>query len=317
MARYLGLDIGGTNVKTAVVDDGDGPPVVVITGSEPTRAAGGPRAVVDQVGRIGAEIIDALGPEAPIAAAAVTLPGTFDPRAGTARVIPNLPGPWWGTQVRSPVERALGVPTALINDARAFALAESVVGVASDLPTVVGVVLGTGVGGAVVIDGRLHLGHSGMAGEIAHQTVLLDGPLCGCGNRGCVEALTRAAVFCEVGGRPTAEGVYAAAATGDERAQAAIDQVVTYLGIAMANVHMLLAPDAFVVGGGVAAAGDALLQPLAVEIRRRVTLDRPENVRVLRAQLGSSAGAVGAALWARSSGGRAVFTTTSNAASIT
>ncbi len=305
MTRYLGLDIGGTNVKTAVVEDGPHGSIEVIeTTSEPTRADRGPGAVVERVGRIGAERIAAVGP---VAAAAVTLPGTFDTADGTAKVLPNLPG-WAGAPVRDSIAGALGVPTSLINDARAFALAESVLGAARGLSTVVCMVLGTGVGGGVVIGGRLHLGHSGMAGEIAHQTVLPDGPLCGCGNRGCAESLTRADVFCEAGGRATPEQVYAAAASGDARAQAAIDQVVRYLAIAMANAHMLLAPDAFVVGGGVAAAGDALLVPLTAEVRRRVTLDEPANVRVLAAQLGSSAGAVGAALWARSAGERAVVT---------
>lgn len=306
MARYLGLDIGGTNVKTAVVEEGPhGSLYVIDTTSEPTHADRGPEAVVERVGLIGAERIAAVGP---IAAAAVTLPGTFDAVGGTAKLLPNLPGLWAGTPVRDPIAKALGVPTSLINDARAFALAESVLGVARGLSTVVCMVLGTGVGGGVVIGGRLHLGHSGMAGEIAHQTVLPDGPSCGCGNNGCAESLTRADVFCELGGRTTPENVYAAAAAGDARAQAAIDHVVKYLAIAMANAHMLLAPDAFVVGGGVAAAGDALLVPLTAEVRRRVTLDDPENVRVLLAQLGSSAGAVGAALWARSTDGRAVVT---------
>ncbi|MGV8978333.1 MAG: ROK family protein [Cellulomonas sp.] len=306
MARYLGLDIGGTNVKTAVVESGShGSLDVIDTTSEPTHAERGPDSVVQRVARIGTERIAAVGA---ITGAAVTLPGTFDAVNGTAKVLPNLPGQWAGMAVRGPIARALGVPTSLINDARAFALAESVLGVARGLSTVVCVVLGTGVGGGVVIGGRLHLGHSGMAGEIAHQTVLPDGPVCGCGNRGCAESLIRAGVFCEMGGRATPEEVYAAAAAGDTRAQAAIDQVVKYLAIAMANAHMLLAPDAFVVGGGVAAAGDALLGPLTAEVRRRVTLDQPENVRVLSAQLGSSAGAVGAALWARSSRERAVVT---------
>lgn len=306
MARYLGLDIGGTNIKTAVVEDGPGGSLQVIdTTSEPTLADRGPPSVVERVGRIGTERIAALGP---IEAAGVTLPGTFDALRGTATLIPNLPGLWAGTPVRDPISLALSVPTWLINDARAFSLAESVLGVARGLSTVVCIVLGTGVGGGVVIERRLHLGRSGVAGEIAHQIVLPDGPLCGCGNYGCAEALTRADVFCELGGQPTPEEVYAAAAAGNVRAQAAIDQVVKYLAIAMANAYALLAPDAFVVGGGVAAAGDALLVPLIAEVRRRVTIDVPENVRVLLAQLGSSAGAVGAALWARSSGDRAVVT---------
>ena len=313
MPRYLGLDIGGTNIKTAVVEESpDGSLTVVDAGTSPTCAEEGPVAVVARVGRIGSDRIAAVGP---VAGAAVTLPGTFDAVTGWARVIPNLPGPWAGTAVRGPVSTALGVPTALVNDARAFTLAESLIGAARGLSTVVGMTLGTGVGGGVVIAGRLHLGHSGMAGEIAHQTVLPDGPPCGCGNRGCAEALTRADVFCGLAGRSTPEEVYRAAAAGDLRARTAIDQVVRYLGIALANAHMLLAPDAFVIGGGIAAAGDALLVPLAAEVRRRMTLDDPENVRILPAQLGSKAGAVGAALLARSELERSV--PTANTASIT
>jgi len=297
MPRYLGLDIGGTNIKTALVeDDGSGQPTVLSTATHATRGSRGPAAVVERVGEIGRALAAEAGG---VVAAAVTLPGTFDAATGCAKVIPNLPGEWSGLPVRGPVAEAVGVPTALLNDARAFALAESLVGAAGGLRTVVCVVLGTGVGGGVVIDGRLHGGASGMAGEIGHQTVRIDGPRCGCGNRGCVEALTSAAAFTRMGGRDTAEQVYAAAREGDPRAVEAVDHVVRWLAIAMANAHMLLAPDAFVVGGGVAGAGDLLLRPLEAEVRRRMTLDEPENVRVLPAKLGPSAGAIGAALWAR------------------
>jgi glucokinase len=304
MPRYLGLDIGGTNIKTAIIadDDGHGPPgsriapAVVDTQTFATDGQAGPSAVVDQVCRIGHRIAAQFGG---VRAAAVTLPGTFDPATGRAKVVPNLPGAWTGTPVRGPVAAALGVPTTLVNDARAFALAESLVGAARGLRTVVCVVLGTGVGGGVVIDGRLHGGVSGMAGEIGHQTVQADGPVCGCGNRGCAEALTSAAAFSRLGDRENPEQVYAAARAGDPVAQAAIEHIVRWLGIALANAHMLLAPDAFVVGGGIARAGDLLLRPLEREVRRRMTLDEPEHVRVLPAQLGPSAGAIGAALRAR------------------
>jgi glucokinase len=174
------------------------------------------------------------------------------------------------------------------------------------LPLVVCMVLGTGVGGGIVVDGRL-LGGPG-AGEIGHQTVLLDGPRCGCGNRGCVEALTRADVFARRGGRATPKEVYAAARAGDPVACAAVEHVVGWLSVALANAYALLAPDAFVVGGGVAAAGDLLLGPLEEAVRRRVFLAPPERVRVLAAALGPYAGAAGAALRGREAAREALNT---------
>jgi len=296
LRRYLGLDLGGTNIKVAVVEERDaGVPEVVVRETSATEAYRGPHAVVDRLAEVGR---DALARHGPVAAAGLGLPGVWDEPGGHAVLLPNLPGDWNGVPVRAPLERALGCPVALINDARAFSLAEAVLGAARGLGTVVCLVLGTGVGGGIVVDGRLLRG-TGTAGEIGHQTVLPDGPPCGCGNSGCVEALTRADVFARRGGRATAEEVYAAARAGDATARAAVEHVVEWLGVAMANAYVLLAPDAFVVGGGIAAAGGLLLGPLEEAVRRRVFLAPPERVRVLPAALGPYAGAVGAALRGR------------------
>ncbi len=305
--RYLGLDLGGTNIKVVVIEErgprrhpraGDRPPAgagleIVARETYPTEARRGPGGVVERLAEVGR---DAAGRHGPVAAAGVGLPGLFEAETGRTVLIPNLPGDWNGVPVRDPLVAALGQPVALINDARAFSLAEALLGAARGLGTVVCVVLGTGVGGGVVVDGRLLRG-TGTAGEIGHQTVLAGGPPCGCGNAGCVEALTRADVFARLGGRATAEEVYAAARAGDPLACAAVDHVVQWLGVALANAYVLLAPDAFVVGGGIAAAGDLLLGPLEEAVRRRVFLAPPELVRVLPAALGPYAGASGAALY--------------------
>jgi glucokinase len=300
--RYLGLDLGGTNIKVAVIEepwqpDGErardrGVTRILACESCPTEAHAGPRGVVERLAEVGREALDRHGP---VAAAGVGLPGLFDEDSGRTVLIPNLPGDWNGVPVRGPVAAALGHPVTLINDARAFSLAEALLGAARGLLTVVCVVLGTGVGGGVVVNGRLLRG-TGTAGEIGHQTVLVDGPPCGCGNNGCVEALIRADVFARRGGRATAMEVYAAARAGDPVARAAVDEVVGWLGVAMANAYVLFAPDAFVVGGGIAGAGDLLLGPLEESVRRRVFLVPPERVRVLPAALGPYAGAYGAAL---------------------
>jgi glucokinase len=304
LRRYLGLDLGGTNIKVVVIEERQqqqarvqardaGGLRILARETYPTEAHRGPRGVVDRLAEVGRDALDRHGP---VAATGIGLPGLFDEDTGHTVLIPNLPGDWNGVPVRDPLMAALGQPVALINDARAFSLAEALLGAARGLGTVICVVLGTGVGGGVVVDGRLLLG-TGTAGEVGHQTVVADGPPCGCGNAGCVEALTRADVFAQLGGRATAAEVYAAARAGDTVARAAVDHIVHWLGVALANAYALLAPDAFVVGGGIAAAGDLLLGPLQEAVRRRVFLAPPERVRVLAAALGPYAGASGAALY--------------------
>jgi glucokinase len=303
--RHLGLDLGGTNIKVAVVEERDGAePRVVLRERSPTEAHRGPEAVVERLAEVGREALDRHGGEGTVG---VGLPGVFHEDTGHAVLLPNLPGDWNGVPVRDRLAAALGHPVAMVNDARAFSLAESLLGAARGLGTVVCLVLGTGVGGGIVVDGRLLRGTGG-AGEIGHQTVLLGGPRCGCGNSGCAEALTRADVLARRGGRATAEDVYRAARAGDATARAAVEHVVRWLGVALANAYVLLAPDAFVVGGGIAAAGDLLLGPLEAAVRRHVFLVPPERIRVLPAALGPYAGAIGAALFGREADGETLKT---------
>ena len=120
-----------------------------------------------------------------------------------------------------------------------------------------------------MINGRLHLGSFGRGGEIAHQIVLPDGPVCGCGNRGCAEALARADVLAAMAGKDTAAKVFAGLAEGDERCRLAVDTAAKYLGIAVANVVTFLGPDRIVIGGGIANAGDLVLDPLRRAMRSR------------------------------------------------
>jgi glucokinase len=300
--RHLGIDLGGTNIKVAVVEERDGELAVVARERSATEAHRGPEGVVRRLGEVGREALERHGATGTVG---VGVPGVFREDTGQAVLLPNLPGEWDGVPVRDPLAAALGHPVAMVNDARAFSLAESLLGAARGLGTVVCLVLGTGVGGGIVVDGRLL---RGTAGEIGHQTVLLDGPRCGCGNAGCAEALTRADVFARLGGRATAEEVYAAARAGDATALAAVEHVAKWLGVALANAYVLLAPDAFVVGGGIAAAGDLLLGPLEAAARRQVFIVPPERIRVLPAALGAYAGAIGAALFGREAGGEALKT---------
>src|SRR5205807_7534004 len=161
----------------------------------------------------------------------IGMPGVLDPDAGVTRFIPNIPGNWDGVQVTDEMAREVGSKVRLINDARAFALAEHGMGAGRGATSMLGITLGTGVGGGLILDGHLYLGHEGTAGEFGHQTILPDGPRCNCGNHGCLEALARADAIAAACGQPSVEESVAAARAGDSRAQQGLDEAGRYLGI--------------------------------------------------------------------------------------
>lgn len=289
----LGLDIGGSSVKTALLRiDGSARPETVNTHLFHLDQSREPDLVVDELARITSQLRGQYGP---IASVGVGIPGMFDEATGTPTLLPNFPPSWRGFPFRQEVEDKLGQEIALVNDAKAFSVAESIVGAAAGLEMVVCVVLGTGVGGGVVHGGKIWKG-LGSAGELGHLTVELDGPPCGCGNNGCVESFASSAAIASAGGQPSVQAVFAAAATGDALAQAAVERVIKALGAGLANVFITLAPDTFVIGGGVAGAGDQLIGPLEAEIRRRVCVAPGADIHVVPGSLGRHAGAIGAAL---------------------
>lgn len=296
MTRRLGLDLGGTNIKVVVLDDADGTDQVVYSDTVPTYAERGPEAVVDRLIEVGRGVISH---HAQIEAIGIGVPGLFNPITGTIELFPNLPGPWPGQSIRDPVAEGVDLPATLINDARAFTLAEGTIGAGRGSSTLVCITLGTGIGGGIMFNGALYTGPLGVAGEIAHQTVLPDGPLCGCGNRGCAEALAKADAIAARAGRTTVEEVYAGVEAGEPECIEAVEFAAYYLGIALANAVVLLGPDRIVVGGGVTQAGDVVLNPIRNAVRTRVTLIPTEAISVVPAALGSRAGAVGAALATR------------------
>src|SRR4051794_14308385 len=221
-SRHLGLDLGGTNLKWAVVEHApDGGWATLATASVPTGLVAEPNAVpgavVAQMVGLASELAVAHGP---VVSAGVGVPGLYDPVSGTARFLVNVVGPWDGQPIGGPISEALGVPCALINDARAFGLAELRVGAARGASSMVGLTLGTGVGGVFAVGGRIHQGHDGTAGEWAHQTIVLgrDAQLWGCGNAGCLEAFTRADRIAAACGTATAEEAVRSALAGDGRA---------------------------------------------------------------------------------------------------
>ncbi|HSW42391.1 MAG TPA: ROK family protein [Patescibacteria group bacterium] len=295
--RHLGLDLGATNLKWAVVEHDNGAWSTLAHGQVPTRVgpdpAAVPAAVTAQLAEVAATAIEAWGP---VASVGIGVPGLYYPATGATRFLVNVPGPWDGHPVAGPVAAAVGVPAFLINDARAFGLAELRLGAGRGASSMVGLTLGTGVGGVLAIGGRVHQGHDGTAGEIGHQTIDPDGPWCGCGNRGCVESFARADQIAAACGTATAEEAVRAAQAGDEVARAGLADVGRYLGIGIANMITVISPDRIVLGGGVAAAGELLFGPIRAEIARRVKTTSLTEVVLVTAELGTLAGAIGAAV---------------------
>lgn len=289
---HLGLDLGGTNIKVAAITKTEDEFAVMSTTEVETEASEGPEAVASNLVEVGSKAMDLQ----PTDTLGLGVPGHFDRETGQVILFPNLPGAWKGFPLRDRVGKALGVATWMINDARAFTLAEGILGSGKGCKTVACITLGTGVGGGIMIDGRLHRGAFGVAGELGHQTIVPDGPMCGCGNRGCVEALTKADVLMSLAGKKSVVDVFDAARKGEERSVEAVGQVAEYLGIGLANVVTLLGPDRIVVGGGIAEAGDLILRPIGDAVRSRVTLVPTDEIEIVPATFGRFAGAVGAAL---------------------
>jgi glucokinase len=219
-----------------------------------------------------------------------------------------LPG-WHDYPVRHEIEQRLGTRVILENDANAAAMGEKWLGAARDYDDMCMLTLGTGVGGGIVLRGRIWHGMTGMAGELGHITVVPDGPPCGCGSRGCVETMAGAAAWVRLaeerlatgrtstlGGVPLDPAVIATAAReGDAVALEVVDEVARALGIGIAATLLLLNLECVVIGGGVAGAGAVLLDRIVRHVQQRVFPQVFADTEIRLAELGSEAGVIGAA----------------------
>jgi glucokinase len=310
----LGLDLGGTEIKAVVPTDDNG---VLWSAQVDTFAAEGRDSVLDRMVQLIATAASAVAPRT-IETLGVAIPGVVDPEAGRIELLTNLTADWNGFGVQAALEARTGLPVALLNDVRAATLAEHTVGAGQGYNDFICVAIGTGVGGGLVLGGRLFLGSRGAAGEIGHVTVVPDGRRCNCGNVGCLEteasgpAIVRAACDAiqdgdteleELAGsrQPTPLQIAQAAERGSASAHAIFAHAGTMLGRALAGLVCVLNPQAIVVGGGVAKAGDLLLDPIRAEIARRTVVFMPQRggVEVLPSSLDGRAGAIGAAVWSQ------------------
>lgn len=315
--RYIvGVDLGGTSINVGVVPFA-GRPVLGMR-SVPTEAHRGAKYVVDRiVAMIREAIRDARRereiPEGAIVGVGIGAPGPLKRATGTVVESPNLG--WRNFPLRDLVANAVGLEAALDNDANCAALGEWWMGAARNVDTMVGITIGTGVGGGIVLQGEVYHGSSDVAGEIGHMTIDSTGRRCNCGNYGCLEAYAsgpaiaaRAREGLEAGaasmlpalvegglGRITAETVYEAVVAGDAYATEVMRDTAKFLGTGVANLINALNPEMIVVSGGVTRAADHLFEPLRAEVRRRAFRPASEACRIVPSELEGTAGVIGAA----------------------
>ncbi len=312
----VGADIGGTNLVVGVVPAEGGQALAVRT--QPTDAERGPEAVVTDVVRMSRDAVrEALAAEggraSDVVGMGVGCPGPVDRASGVVIESPNLR--WREYPLRDRIQALVDWPVGVDNDANCATYGEWWQGAGKGSTSLVGIIIGTGVGGGFIYNGKLVHGASDGAGEIGHTTINVAGRRCACGNDGCLEAYAsgpaiaaRAREGLEAGAESllsslveqrlddiTAATVYEAVVQGDPYATEVMTETAKFLGAGIANLINILNPEAVVVMGGVTRAGDHLFVPLKAEVRRRAFKALVAACRILPAQLPGTAGVVGAA----------------------
>jgi glucokinase len=305
-----GVDLGGTKIYSLVATpDGE----VLGHDRRLTLAADGPEAVVERIAESVREALSGAGSSmAEIAGVGISSPGPCDPARGLVTDAPNLPG-FHNIPLTQMVSEALGVAAILENDANAAAYGEYRFGAGKGFRHLLYVTLGTGIGGGIIVDGKVYEGASGAAGEVGHLVLIEDGPPCNCGGRGCLEALSsgpamaRDAAEALAAGRarglarltggnsPTTEQVYAAAQAGDADCREIVERAGRHLGYGLVGLLNVFNPQALVLGGGLTNLREMYLEP-AIEIARNGAFPQVvRDVTIAIAALGDAAGALGAA----------------------
>ncbi|GGJ30964.1 ROK family protein [Streptomyces brasiliensis] len=300
MRHVIALDVGGTGMKAALIDGGG---VLLHQGRRATGRERGPDAVIRSIVEYAVEL-RAYGAEhfgEPAAALGVAVPGIVDETDGIAAYSANLG--WRDVPLRDLLAERLGVPVALGHDVRTGGLAEGRIGAGRGADRFLFVPLGTGIAGAIGIDGRVEAGAHGFAGEIGHIVVRPGGAPCPCGQIGCLERYASAAAVSEAwaaaSGDPEADAADCAKAvmSGDPNAVRVWQEAVDALADGLVTALTLLDPRTLIIGGGLAEAGDTLFAPLRDAVRRRVTFQKLPTI--VPAALGDTAGCLGAGLLAR------------------
>jgi glucokinase len=288
---FLGIDLGGTTVKLGICDPDGSPRARATIATEPARGSDESIARIADAARA---LVESVGPAT---ACGIGVPGELDTTRRVLVRANHFPG-WSNVPIADQLAERLGIPVVLENDANCAAWGESRAGVGQGARSVACFTLGTGVGGGLVIDGAVWTGASGAAGAFGHIAVDPNGPVCRCGQHGCVEQYASATAVAARYGRGSARDAFAAAERGDADAIAVVDWACDGLAAGVANVIHIVQPDVVVLSGGMAAAGGVMLDRVRAGVARRVRAAWLIPVRIECSSLGDDAGWIGAALWA-------------------
>ncbi len=313
----IGVDLGGTNIVVGAMSaDGTRQFAMQSTPTPPRSEGSSGRVVERMIEMVEVTIAETLketgAKRGDILGVGIGAPGPLDRENGIVIIAPNLG--WHNLPLRDLISDAVKLPCTLDNDANCATYGEWWIGAARGARNVVGITIGTGIGGGLIIDGKLYHGSSDVAGEIGHMSIDQTGRRCGCGNYGCLEAYASGPNIAErarealrsgdisvlpsmVGGdleRITAATVYEAAHKGDIVAREVVRDTAKFLGVGLANLLNVFNPDVVVVAGGVTQAGDALFEPLRAEVRRRAFKPAVTACRIVPGELPGTAGVIGA-----------------------
>lgn len=315
MGNRIGIDVGGTNIKIALVNEQGS---IIYSNSIPTRAEMGYEYTINSMKEAIRDLLKETKSEASdIEGMGFGFPGQIDCQRGVVRLAPNIPG-WVDVPIAEIMEKEFGITTRVDNDVRCAALGELNFGAGVGCENLICITVGTGIGSGLIINGKLVRGASNAAGEIGHIKLdITGGPLCGCGDRGCLEAFASGPSIVAMaeeyikGGKSTKYRELAnpditpyvvseAAKQGDPVAKRIFTIMGEYIGVGLASVVNLLNPEKIIIGGGVAAAGDILMNPIKETLVKRAMPISGAAVEVVPAQLGNTAGVIGASLLIKS-----------------
>ena len=311
----IAIDLGGTKIAVGAISHKY---QILAREYHLTLADEGVEAVINRIVLVIEQIIGPRDTDLKqLYGVSIAAAGAIDSPRGIITFSPNLPG-WHDVPLRDIVSERLGIKTWLINDTNAAALAEHHLGIGKGIDNLIYLTVGTGIGGAIILDGKLYTGVCGSAGEIGHMTIDTNGLRCKCGNIGCLETLASGSAIAReaiehisrgersslteiVAGKIeniTAKEAAMAAQRGDSLAEDVIGRAATYLGVGLVNLVNIFNPEMIIIGGGVANMGDLLLNPARQVVRERAFPVSAAAVRIVTAQFGDDAGLLGAAFFA-------------------
>ena len=310
MSYKVGVDLGGTKILVALAHEGGG---IMASRKFPTEALEGPDRVLRRLVEVAGELLFSEGLSwHKVDGIGICMAGFIDKRSATIVSSPNLPG-WEGFPLERELKKRLKIPVLVENDASAAAYGEFLYGAGKGKRNLVNITLGTGIGGGIIAEGQIYRGSGGFAGEIGHLILLPDGPPCGCGKKGCLEALSsglaiarEGRLFLESGGggilreiaggedeKLTAAHVFEAARKGDKGALKIIERAAFFLGLALSHVVNILNPEIITLSGGLAQSGELFFSKIRRYLHEAAVLPSAEMVSLVPALLGEEAGVIG------------------------